>query len=142
VKADIAIIGDRFMLPSAFETAIRRKCGNALAIRSHQTPWPDVAMQHGYAEAGMDGLKEYQGDADEVVAQAGDASIVVTQLAPFSAGVMNRLPNLRMIAASRGGPVNIDMAAADATFSSSIRRAATPAPSPNSPWAPSSRRLG
>jgi D-3-phosphoglycerate dehydrogenase len=69
-------------------------------------------MQHGDAEAGMDGLKEYQGHADEVVAQAGEASIVVTQLAPFSAGVMSRLPNLRMIAASRGGPVNIDMAVA------------------------------
>ncbi|MGD1016207.1 MAG: 2-hydroxyacid dehydrogenase [Roseiarcus sp.] len=112
MKADIAIIGDRFMLPSEFETAIRRKCGSAPTIRSHQTPWPDFAMQHGYAEAGMDGLKEYQGDADEVVAQAGEASIVVTQLAPFSAGVMGRLPNLRMIAASRGGPVNIDLAAA------------------------------
>jgi D-3-phosphoglycerate dehydrogenase len=112
VKADITIIGDRFMLPSMFETAIRRKCGHDLTIRSHEMPWPDVPMQHGYAEAGMDGLKEYQGSADEVVAQVGDASIVVTQLAPFSAGIMDRLPNLRMIAVSRGGPVNIDVAAA------------------------------
>jgi D-3-phosphoglycerate dehydrogenase len=112
VKADIAIIGDRFMLPSVFETAIRRKCGDALSIRSHEMPWPDAPMQHGCAEAGMDGLKEYQGSADEVVAQVADASIVVTQLAPFSAGIMDRLPNLRMIAVSRGGPVNIDKAAA------------------------------
>jgi D-galactose 1-dehydrogenase len=74
VKADVAIIGDRFMLPSMFETAIRRKCGNAPTRRSYETPWPDVPMRHGYAEAGMDGLKEYQGGADEVVAQVGDAS--------------------------------------------------------------------
>jgi D-3-phosphoglycerate dehydrogenase len=42
----------------------------------------------------------------------GEAEIVVTQLAPFSAGIMDRLPGLKMIAVSRGGPVNIDMKAA------------------------------
>jgi D-3-phosphoglycerate dehydrogenase / 2-oxoglutarate reductase len=112
VRAEIAIIGDRFMLPSMFETAIRSKCTDDLTIRTHEMPWPDVPMQHGYEEAGMDGLKEYLGGADEIVGIVGDASIVVTQLAPFSAGIMDRLPNLRLIAVSRGGPVNIDMAAA------------------------------
>ena len=100
------------MLPSMFETAIRSKCTDDLTIRTHEMPWPDVPMQHGYEEAGMDGLKEYLGGADEIVGIVGDASIVVTQLAPFSAGIMDRLPNLRLIAVSRGGPVNIDMAAA------------------------------
>jgi D-3-phosphoglycerate dehydrogenase len=112
VNAEIVIIGDRFMLPSMFEASIRSKCGDGLDIRSHEMPWPDLPMHHGYAEAGMDGLKEYQGSADEIVALAGTAAIVVTQLAPFSAGIMDQLPNLRMIAVSRGGPVNIDMAAA------------------------------
>ncbi len=112
MSAEIAIIGDRFMLPAMFETAIREKCGDALTIRAHEMPWPDAPMQHGYAEAGMDGLKEYLGDSDEIVGLVGDASIVVTQLAPFSAAIMDRLPNLKLIAVSRGGPVNIDMAAA------------------------------
>ena len=75
-------------------------------------PWPDEPMEHGYAVAGMDGLKEYQGDADEIVRFVDDADIVVTQLAPFSAAMLERLPNLKLIAVSRGGPVNIDMAAA------------------------------
>ncbi len=108
----ISIIGDRFMLPSVFEKAIREKCGHDISIRSHEMPWPDEPMQHGYAVTGMDGLKEYQGDPDEIIALVEGASIVVTQLAPFSAGMMDRLPDLRMIAVSRGGPVNIDMAAA------------------------------
>jgi len=112
MKPAISIIGDRFMLASMFETAIRRRCGSALDIRQYEMPWPDEPMQHGYAEPGMDGLKEYQGTADEVVEQVGDASIVVTHLAPFSAGILDRLPRLKMIAVSRGGPVNIDMAAA------------------------------
>jgi len=112
VKPTIAIIGDRFMLPSMFEKAIRAKSGASLEIRSYEMPWPDEPMQHGYAEAGMDGLKEYQGTADGVVEMIGDAEVAVTQLAPFSAAIMDRLPNLRMIAVSRGGPVNIDMKAA------------------------------
>ena len=112
MTVDIAIIGDRFMLPSLFEAAIRDQCGDALTIRSHEMPWPDEPMQHGYAMVGMDGLKEYFGRADEIIALAGGAAIVITQLAPFSAGVIDRLPNLRLIAVSRGGPVNIDLAAA------------------------------
>src|ERR1700733_3574752 len=102
------------MLPSMFETAIRSKCTDDLTIRTHEMPWPAVPMQHGYEQGGMDGLKEYLGGGDEIVGLVGDASIVVTQLAPFSAGIMDRLPNLRLIAVSRGGPVNIDVAAARA----------------------------
>ncbi len=60
----------------------------------------------------MGGLKEYQGTADEIVAYADGADIVVTHLAPFSAGILDRLPHLKLIAVSRGGPVNIDMEAA------------------------------
>ena len=112
MTAKIAIIGDRFMLASMFEAAIRAKCGDGLDIRTLEMPWPDEPMEHGYAKEGMEGLKEYQGDPDEIVAFVGEAAIAITQLAPFSASMMDRLPNLRLIAVSRGGPVNIDMAAA------------------------------
>lgn len=69
-------------------------------------------MEHGYAAAGLDGLKEYFGTAQSVVEFAGTAEILVTQLAPVSAGIMDQLPNLKLVAVSRGGPVNIDMNAA------------------------------
>ena len=52
------------------------------------------------------------GSADQVVELTGDAEIMVTQLAPLSASIMDRLPNLKFVAVSRGGPVNIDMKAA------------------------------
>jgi D-3-phosphoglycerate dehydrogenase / 2-oxoglutarate reductase len=112
LSPEIAIIGDRFMLPSMFEEAIRQRCPGELVIRAHEMPWPDEPMEHGYADPGMDGLKEYQGTADEIVGLVGPAPIVVTQLAPFSASMLDRLPDLRFIAVSRGGPVNIDMKAA------------------------------
>lgn len=109
---DVAIIGDRFMLPSVFEGKLREACGDAVAIRTREDPWPDEPMEHGYAQPGMDGLKEYFGTAEDVVEFVRGAEILVTQLAPMSRGMFERLPDLRMIAVSRGGPVNIDMAAA------------------------------
>jgi D-3-phosphoglycerate dehydrogenase / 2-oxoglutarate reductase len=112
VTRAIAIIGDRFMLPSMFEKAIRSTCEGDLEIRSYELPWPDEPMQKGDAQSGTAGLNEYQGDPVEIVAMAADAEIVVTQIAPFSGDMMDRLPRLKMIAVSRGGPVNIDMRAA------------------------------
>ena len=108
----IGIIGDHFMLPEVFEEQIRAACGDAPYIRTRKDNWPDDPMEHGYAVSGMDGLKEYFGTADDVVAFLGDAEILVTHLAPMSRGMLERLPNLKMIAVSRGGPVNIDMLAA------------------------------
>jgi D-3-phosphoglycerate dehydrogenase / 2-oxoglutarate reductase len=109
----ISIIGDRFMLSDIFEHALRERCnGYELSILKHDLAWPDVPMEHGYAVQGMDGLREYLGSADETVELVGDAEIAVTHLAPFSASIMDRTPSLKLIAVSRGGPVNIDMKAA------------------------------
>ncbi len=108
----LVIIGDRFLSPSAFEAAIRNRCGDVLDIETAELPWPDEPMRHGYAEPGMEGLKEYQGDADQILNWIGDAEIAVTQLAPFSATMIERVPNLKLIVVARGGPVNIDMDAA------------------------------
>jgi D-3-phosphoglycerate dehydrogenase / 2-oxoglutarate reductase len=113
MKRNVSIIGDRFMLSSMFENALSERCTSfGLSISTHDLPWPDEPMEHGYAVQGMDGLKEYMGSADDVVSLVGDAEILVTQLAPLSASIMDRLPHLRFVAVSRGGPVNIDMKAA------------------------------
>lgn len=106
----VSIIGDRFMLSDMFESALLAKCCDiSLDIRKHDLAWPDQHMVHGYAIEGMDGLKEYVGSMDETVALAAGAEIVITQLAPFSSAIMQQLPDLKLIAVSRGGPVNIDM---------------------------------
>ena len=108
----VAIIGDLFMLPEAFADALAAACGADVNIRTRKDNWPDEPMEHGYAVEGMDGLKEYFGTADDVVEFIGDAEILVTHLAPISRGMLERLPNLKLVAVSRGGPVNVDMAAA------------------------------
>jgi D-3-phosphoglycerate dehydrogenase / 2-oxoglutarate reductase len=108
----IAIVGDRFMLPSLFAERIAAACGNGIDIRILEQPWPDEPMEHGYAGSKVDGLKEFMGDPDEVADFIGDASLLVTHLAPISRSMLERLPNLKFIAVSRGGPVNVDMQAA------------------------------
>ena len=105
----VAIIGDLFMLPDILEDKVRNAVGDNFEIRKLQQPWPDEPMEHGYAVEGMDGLKEYMGNADEIVQFIDDAEILVTHLAPMSKSMFERLPKLKFIAVTRGGPVNIDM---------------------------------
>ena len=113
MKRKVAVIGDRFMLSSMFVEALQARCAAFdFEITTHDLPWPDQPMEHGYAVSGMEGLKEYMGSADEVVEFTGDAEILITQLAPLSASIMQCLPHLKFVAVSRGGPVNIDMKAA------------------------------
>jgi len=112
MSSSIAIVGDRFMLPSIFAERIEAACGNGIMIRTLEQPWPDEPMEHGYAGPTLDGLKEFMGHPDEIAAFIGDAPLLVTHLAPISRSMLERLPNLKFIAVSRGGPVNIDMKAA------------------------------
>ncbi|WP_257170291.1 2-hydroxyacid dehydrogenase [Bradyrhizobium sp. SRS-191] len=112
MSRSIAIIGDRFMLPSVFAERITATCGDSLDIRTLEQPWPDEPMEHGYAGSKLDGLKEFMGDPDELAAFIGEAPLLVTHLAPISRAMLQRLPRLKFIAVSRGGPVNVDMQAA------------------------------
>jgi D-3-phosphoglycerate dehydrogenase len=89
---EIAIIGDRFMLSDMFEAALREAVGDAVTVRKLDLPWPDEPMEHGYAAPGMDGLKEYMGDPETVIAHVGDAPMLITHLAPLSAGMFDRMP--------------------------------------------------
>ena len=113
-KVQIAVIGDQFMKASAFTDALAAVKGLDAEVRTMEMPWPDQPMKHGYVDGGLKGLKEYLGEPDEVVAFIGGAQILINHLAPINGEILDRLPNLKMIAVSRGGPVNIDVAACKA----------------------------
>lgn len=113
----IAIAGDRFMRPDFFEQALRAVPAldeRGLDCRHLELDWPDTPFVHGAPGTPTAGLKEYLGDPDAIAAFVGDAQVLVNHLAPVTAGVLDRCPSLELIAVSRGGPVNIDMAAARA----------------------------
>jgi D-3-phosphoglycerate dehydrogenase len=109
-RRTIAVIGDRFMRAAAFTAALDGVAADA-HVRTLELPWPDEPMRHGYVDGGIPGLKEYMGDPDEIAAFVDDAEILVNHLAPVTGAMLDRLPKLRVIAVSRGGPVNIDVAA-------------------------------
>ena len=113
----IAIAGDRFMRPDFFEQALRAVPAldeRTLLCRHLELDWPDTPFVHGTPGTPTAGLKEFLGDPDAIAAFIGDAQVLVNHLAPVTAGVLERCPDLALIAVSRGGPVNIDMAAARA----------------------------
>jgi D-3-phosphoglycerate dehydrogenase len=113
-KFKIAVIGDQFMKASAFTDALAKVPGLDAEVRTMELPWPDQPMRHGYVDGGLPGLREYMGEPDEIVRFVDGAEILINHLAPINGDILDRLPALKLIAVSRGGPVNIDVAACKA----------------------------
>lgn len=112
--SQIAIVGDLFMRAALFVEGLDKAGLAGTSIKTMELPWPDEPVNHGYADDALEGLKEYMGDPDEIAEFVGDAKILIDHLAPVTRGMLARCSNLELIAVSRGGPVNIDMAAAKA----------------------------
>src|SRR5919109_2890537 len=113
-KFKIAVIGDQFMKASAFTDALAKVPGLDADVRTIELPWPDQPMRHGYVDGGIPGLREYMGEPDDIVRFVDGAEILINHLAPINGDILDRLPALKLIAVSRGGPVNIDVAACKA----------------------------
>jgi D-3-phosphoglycerate dehydrogenase / 2-oxoglutarate reductase len=106
----VAIIGDRFMSPEVFAKALP----DGFDCRLHELAWPDEPFVNSCKEGELRGLKEFMGEPEAIAGMIGDAEILVTHLAPVSASIIERCPDLKLIGVSRGGPVNVDIAAARA----------------------------
>lgn len=115
MSRDVAIIGDYFILPEVFERELRHACKDTdLTCRLDQNDWPNSPVEHGYAGEESLTIKEYLGDFDQVATFIGDAEVFMMHQSPVTAAMLDQLPNLRLIACSRGGPVNVDIEAARA----------------------------
>ncbi|MEP0960721.1 MAG: 2-hydroxyacid dehydrogenase [Roseobacter sp.] len=115
MSREIAIIGDHFMLPEVFEREVRAACSHVdVECRLSQNDWPNSPVIHGYHGAKDIGIKEYLGDFDAVTEFIGTAEVLVMHQSPVTDSMLARLPNLRLIACSRGGPVNVNIDAARA----------------------------
>ena len=111
MSIQIAIIGDNFMQAEVFEAALERTVSQPFSSTKLDLPFPSEPVIQHCAEGELAGLKEYQGSAAQVIEVATGASILITHVAPVSASVLKELPDLKMIAVARGGPVNVDLAA-------------------------------
>lgn len=115
MSRNVAIIGDFFMLPEVFEQELRKACPDVeMHCRLMQNDWPNSPVVHGYESGDALKIKEFIGDFDEVVDFIAQAEVLVMHQSPMTAEMLDRLPDLRFIGCSRGGPVNVDIEAARA----------------------------
>lgn len=77
-----------------------------IELNAIQSNWPNEPF-HDYA-----GVREAFGDEDELIAALPGARVCFSHTYPFSEKVLAASPDLELITICRGGPVNVDLAAA------------------------------
>ncbi|SDP95996.1 D-3-phosphoglycerate dehydrogenase [Actinopolyspora xinjiangensis] len=97
--------GDNFVGPDLLETAVRSQV-DAPEVGRLKLPWPVEPF------GPVGGVEEASGTEQQVIEAAEGAEVCVTQMAPFTERVFDAVPSLQLVAVSRGGPVNVDLAAA------------------------------
>ncbi|MBM9476768.1 2-hydroxyacid dehydrogenase [Nakamurella flavida] len=102
--------GDAFITADALAAQVHAQLADLgeLTVLTIASDWPDEAF------GDVDGVREAAGDPDEFARLAAEADVIVTHLAPVTARVIQGAGRLRIIGSVRGGPVNIDIAAATA----------------------------
>ena len=101
----VLAVGDPFM-PAGLFTAALARLGDAVSVTELQiaaaAPAPAAAAVH-----------EYLGDPADLVAAVPGHDALLVHGAPVTAAVLDAAP-LRLVCCARGGPVNVDVAAASA----------------------------
>ncbi|MEJ2871258.1 2-hydroxyacid dehydrogenase [Actinomycetospora sp. OC33-EN08] len=107
--------GDHFVAPDLFLEALRAEGATEFGGfegRTLTAGWPTDPF--GPVGTGESVVEEASGSEDDLIDALDGARICLTQMAPFTARVFDACPDLEMVAVCRGGPVNVDLAAADA----------------------------
>ncbi|MGO4757810.1 hydroxyacid dehydrogenase, partial [Streptomyces sp. 2MCAF27] len=105
--------GDHFVRPDLIIAALRDEPGLediAVDVAELTLPWPHEPF--GPVGGPESRVIEASGTEEQLIEALAGAEVCVTQMAPFTAGVFAARPELRMVAVSRGGPVNVDLPAA------------------------------
>ncbi len=103
--------GDLFITSEALAEAARQHItaalpDTALSVVSHASRWPDEPF------GDIEGVREAAGDVTALAESVRGAHVLLTHLAPITGSVLAAAPDLRLVGVTRGGPVNVDVAAA------------------------------
>ncbi|OEV08583.1 2-hydroxyacid dehydrogenase [Streptomyces nanshensis] len=103
--------GDHFVSPALLETCLREETGDTddaagLDVRRLTLPWPVEPF------GPVGGVREASGDEETLIKSLDGVEVCLTQMAPFTEAVFAAAPDLRLVSVCRGGPVNVDLAAA------------------------------
>src|SRR5258708_20069328 len=107
----ILAVGDSFVPIPVFQR------GLAVLQGAHQLEYLQLDESHELvpANASEGNIREYLGTPAQIAARVPGAEILVVHGAPVTDEVLAAGPSLRLICCARGGPVNLDGAAASAT---------------------------
>src|SRR5437660_4538976 len=103
----VLVIGDPYMPVSAYAESLAGLDG-AVMVTAMQIEDIGSAPRRTESERG---LREYGGDPAEVARAAAGQDVLMVHGAPVSSEVLGAAP-LRLVCCARGGPVNVDVAAA------------------------------
>ncbi len=105
----VLVVGDSYMPASVFAAAFAGLSGSVslteLQIDGSEAPGPLTAS--------ASALQEYEGDPAAVAAAVSGHDVLVVHGAPVTAEALDAAP-LRLVCCARGGPANVDVAAATA----------------------------
>jgi D-3-phosphoglycerate dehydrogenase len=109
MSAGVLAVGDGYM-PAGLFTAALAGLGDAVAVTELQIAGSQPAPPRTESERA---LREYVGDPAGLAAALPGHEILLVHGAPVTAEVLDSAP-LRLVSCARGGPVNVDVAAASA----------------------------
>lgn len=98
--------GDRFILPGIFRAELEARLRQTVHVSELEFPWPDVP----FGDVGE--VSEASGTEEQLIEALQGNRAIVTQLAPLTRRVLEANPQLEIIGVSRGGPTNVNLAAA------------------------------
>jgi len=107
VPVRVLVIGDPYM-PASVYAPFLASLGDRIAVDSIQIR--DIASTPPRTESERR-LREYVGDPADVARAAAGHEVLIVHGAPVSAEVLDAAP-MRLVCCARGGPVNVDVAAA------------------------------
>ncbi|MBN2335374.1 2-hydroxyacid dehydrogenase [Candidatus Bathyarchaeota archaeon] len=112
--ADIIVLYDRWMKLEAEEmwrTAFSEALGDDFG--GHGVRFVEnVEGDFKWSTEVKNSVKEANGDSSNILKNMRGAEVAVSGYAPFTGEIMDASPGLKVIGISRGGPVNVDQAAA------------------------------
>jgi D-3-phosphoglycerate dehydrogenase len=100
--------GDHFVAPELFVEALREEVGAEQELRCEtlKLPWPVEPF------GPVGNVREASGTEEQLLEALSGIEVVATQMAPLTADVLAKSPDLRLVGVCRGGPVNVDLRAA------------------------------
>jgi D-3-phosphoglycerate dehydrogenase len=102
----ILAAGDHFVRSTLLAEAVRAEADIDVEITTLDLPWP-IEPFHPVAE-----VTEASGTEEELSEALSGARVCLTQLAPLTERVLRACPELELFAVGRGGPVNVNIEAA------------------------------